>query len=467
MLVRSVTYVLLFAVLVGLDNRTHALVASKPHDYKNKPQKHNLKSKPSRQRRNQVAAQLVSEVSDIQDLRRRIIAVEDALLEHEARREVNHIDGAKQVLLELQDELQELLSGKNAADLDSDLREESCTQLSCLKNAHEAENLIEEANPLSTIDGKRDNAKNTSDGPENNKKNLTPTTVHFVDEKQIRKDDKYELHIYNAIDDDDDYRLTEFTYNGRDNNGIQNDGSSSTAVEIPGAHDIIKNSDVLVVTTIDGHIYGIDANSGSKVWSFSAGKSVISSHQDNFGTSVMIPGTDGSIFQYSSGAKSRSTEKEMADANSDDMHNNGNSTNPKPNVQRFPLDVNELVSLFSLKAPVDASNFFMGEKTTTLFGLDAITGDLKFRLSAGESPDQILTSELTTVGLNVDDVKDSKSSETDINMRKRDNILWLGRTDYRVRLFDHSGSQKWNFSISQYDSPTSNIVHPTRWIRLF
>ena len=455
----------------------------------------------------QEAQPMVHRISspEVDDLVRRIEIVQDAAARHEALGELDHVAGAREVLAELQEELNELLFEESAGGFGSDgtfapsQQNKHCEDASCDEHGDDsdetldlsvgADGLIAGAHASRTVGGGQQNHHRRTATVTPTMKKTARLTRRYVDSAQAdeiegdedfldEEDPSVEQELvklasvrsvaekqYVGSIDDEELELLD------DDDDASNEHASANSRSPASLRDIDDHDDetqVLVVATIDGNVYGLDADSGEQLWRFHAGKAVISSHQSNQhpgtrSTSVMIPGTDGSIFTYelpSTEAPNRASSDEGvnyarlsdgADASRDpdddfpgdfyDTEEDGDTDSSSvpstsPAVRRFPLDVSQLVAMFSLQAagPLDASSFFMGEKTTTLFGLDAATGTLRARLSAGDEPDQHV---------------DASSSSSVATRDDGGNILWLGRTDYRVRLLDQTGLEQWNFSISQ------------------
>jgi len=337
--------------------------------------------------------------AEVIDLQNRIDLVRAAIKRHQSLGEHDHVAGAKQVLYELEDELSELvlsarsgarrggnggygLSGSADGDAFDEVLPEDHTQegKTCISNA--------DGDCASDFDDDNFDKLSVDDGTN---PRIQPI-ARASSSRHPRPPAPAKPRYVEALEDDDVEEET-----------VQLGGSfhSPEIVEYDGRHSLAKqnagdDTDVLVVATIDGTIVGLDADTGTQLWSFDAGKSVISSHQNDVCPSIIIPGTDGSIFRYDrsdddlEALASRSSHRGLPlgiddddfdsehrleyEVDSDGDLNAGSSrsspaTSPGPSIHRLPFDVSQLVAMFSFQAgPVEDSNFFIGEKTTTLFG---------------------------------------------------------------------------------------------------
>lgn len=168
-----------------------------------------------------------------------------------------------------------------------------------------------------------------------------------------------------------------------------------------------KQPNLMIAGTVDGQVHALDPDTGDVRWSFSTGEPLVKSYQQLPGTLDekwwLIPMLDGSMLVKTTHG-----------------------------LRRPGLDARLLVD----QAPFLAgSTFFTGSKVSRIFGVDALTGEVRQVLSG--------------------DTADSLASDRRLLARSGsdDDVVWIGRTDYTIRAFDvPTGQEQWNLTFGEFVS---------------
>lgn len=167
-----------------------------------------------------------------------------------------------------------------------------------------------------------------------------------------------------------------------------------------------KQTNLMIAGTVDGQVHALDPDTGDVRWSFSTGEPLVKSYQQLPGTLDekwwLIPMLDGSMLIKTTHG-----------------------------LRRPGLNARLLVD----QAPFLAgSTFFTGSKVSRIFGVDALTGEVRQVLSG--------------------DTADSLASDRRLLARSgSDDVVWIGRTDYTIRAFDvPTGQEQWNLTFGEFVS---------------
>lgn len=168
-----------------------------------------------------------------------------------------------------------------------------------------------------------------------------------------------------------------------------------------------KQTNLMIAGTVDGQVHALDPDTGDLRWSFSTGEPLVKSYQQLPGTLDekwwLIPMLDGSMLVKTTHG-----------------------------LRRPGLNARLLVD----QAPFLAgSTFFTGSKVSRIFGVNALTGEVRQVLSG--------------------DTADSLASDRRLLARSGsdDDVVWIGRTDYTIRAFDVlTGQEQWNLTFGEFVS---------------
>lgn len=169
-----------------------------------------------------------------------------------------------------------------------------------------------------------------------------------------------------------------------------------------------KRSTLVVAGTVDGQVHALDPATGDLKWSFSTGDPLVKSYQQLPGMldekRWLIPTLDGSVLVHTAQGLRRPGLK------------------ARLLVEQTPfLD--------------QAGTFFTGSKVSHIFGVDALTGEVRQVLS-GDTPDSLESNRRLLARSGSDD-----------------DVIWIGRNDHTIRAFDvATGQEQWTLTIGEFVS---------------
>ncbi|KAH9819103.1 IRE protein kinase [Melampsora americana] len=240
-------------------------------------------------------------------------------------------------------------------------------------------------------------------------------------------------------------------------------------------HQAFELSNLVLVTTLDGKLHGLDRNTGKWNWTLNdpsqktEGLIDLASVQSNHHLHQFNPNDQSEIYA-------------IEPHNDGDLYVLSRSSNSSK-LQKLPLSVSQLVNLSPFTFPSDSSKMFVGKKDTNLIGIDLKNGQVVGVLKAdinrkpekgkGRQTCERVDSLLGHQTCHMEDNGQGSSSryETDepqtaddIDQRPRD-LLYIGRTDYQISIYSKPDTLIQTLRYSTY-SP-SNLGHSlqSQWTR--
>eukprot|EP00124_Ichthyophonus_hoferi_P001609 Ihof_evm9s88 gene=Ihof_evmTU9s88 len=170
---------------------------------------------------------------------------------------------------------------------------------------------------------------------------------------------------------------------------------------------------MLFVSTLDGAMHAIDAQSGERLWTFGSTGPLVNNNLMTVKTLFFPDPTDGSLYYYD------------------------NDT-----LKRMQTTMQDLVEASPIRG-VDGS-MYIGSKKSKLFALDGLTGKLQHEF-------------------------DSRTGGEGLSCPATPYTLFLGRVDYSVSMINEKGKATWNATYSLFTSaqPTRPGPSPAYIDRLF
>eukprot|EP00743_Colponemidia_sp_Colp-15_P005141 GILK01005532.1.p1 GENE.GILK01005532.1~~GILK01005532.1.p1 ORF type:complete len:1011 (-),score=108.86 GILK01005532.1:128-3160(-) len=232
-------------------------------------------------------------------------------------------------------------------------------------------------------------------------------------------------------------------------------------------HPLDSTSDLLIVGTLDGTLFGLSRDSGAVRWSLATGHPLVTSvygnasgesHQDS---PTIVPSWDGRLFFVEDGE-----------------------------LVQLPIDIKELVEASPFQSPVFPGTVFLGTKQTRVFSINPNSGRVHKELTSspafrhhsalgstvggdGFSAHDLPTS-VSALEASVNALKVSASAQSDVDIDEQcvnlqpkiddqlqnedeDPVFLLGRSDYIVRALEQSsGVERWRITVSQFSAVESN-----------
>jgi serine/threonine-protein kinase/endoribonuclease IRE1 len=191
--------------------------------------------------------------------------------------------------------------------------------------------------------------------------------------------------------------------------------------------DLLKSTKILVVTTLDGKLHGIDKSDGNVLWSQDGGGIVVCS-----GTSPTqfkeSDSDDESLFEDADSEKSSGNAvyiPEPTDGGNLFVYESG-----RP-IQRLPLPIKELVNMAPFRA--GDGTIYLGNKRTRFITLDPYTGEV-----------------LHVYGTDGPNLAEECPSEP---FEENSRGIYVGRTEYRLSIYDGASRKlKWNITYSEFSA---------------
>ncbi|CAM9622076.1 unnamed protein product, partial [Discosporangium mesarthrocarpum] len=159
----------------------------------------------------------------------------------------------------------------------------------------------------------------------------------------------------------------------------------------------------IVVGTVDGQVHAMEPATGEVRWSFSTGEPLVKSYQQLPGIldekRWLIPTLDGKMLVHTA-----------------------------QGLRRPGVNARQLVEQTPFLAP--GGTFYTGSKISRVYGVDALTGEVRQVLSGA--------------------TEDSLEAHRRL-LKQSDNVVWIGRVDHTVRAFDvPTGNELWNLTIGEF-----------------
>ena len=208
------------------------------------------------------------------------------------------------------------------------------------------------------------------------------------------------------------------------------------------------NSHMLIVSTLDGLLHGVDQKTGSLAWSLSDGggalvrTSASEKFKDLKGNSDTSNCLDinGSHCEHSGNIQeSRSQASSTFVTEPSDAGNLYTFTPGEP-MTKLSLSIRQLVEMSPFRT--DDGTLYIGSKKTFFYNLDMQTGQLlsKFAISLDRICPLTAASPLT----------DSPNS------------IFLGKTDYKLLIYDSDANIRYNVSFSTFTTPFDTLALPNK-----
>ncbi|KAI9007313.1 hypothetical protein BC832DRAFT_554950 [Gaertneriomyces semiglobifer] len=215
--------------------------------------------------------------------------------------------------------------------------------------------------------------------------------------------------------------------------------------------DLITPADLVVVTTLDGSLHGVDKATGEVLWS---------TQDDSWGPLVRVTDIEPASFSSAILARKRDTDEGALNDDDDEEESTippqptynpfsqgiyipeptGNGDlyyyEPGKPIRKLPLPIKKIVD--DNHAFIFDDYVFTGKKVNRLSALDALTGDV-IRSYGGEG----------------DHSSDASSILAEADMAANPNIIYIGRTQYILNMYDRKSSQlRWNITYGEYSVPS-------------
>jgi len=191
--------------------------------------------------------------------------------------------------------------------------------------------------------------------------------------------------------------------------------------------ELLKSTKILVVTTLDGKLHGVDKSDGSVLWSQDGGGIVVSSGTSPTQFKEADSDTD-SLFEDTESEKSSGNAvyiPEPTDGGNLFVYESG-----RP-IQRLPLPIKELVNMAPFRA--GDGTIYLGNKRTRFITLDPYTGEV-LHVYGADGPNL---------------AEECPSEPFEENSRG----IYVGRTEYRLSIFDGATRKlKWNITYSEFSA---------------
>ena len=231
---------------------------------------------------------------------------------------------------------------------------------------------------------------------------------------------------------------------------------------------------LLFVSTLDGQLHAVDVQSGSYLWAFGTGESLLRSQPAT--TVVGVPdarsATDVSGWDVMRGVEDEEDSLEDRHHQYQHQQQQGGAAEDTPpsdvdhliipglngqlffstragQLQRLPVTVNELVAASPFRSADD--RMYVGRKSSAFILLDRRTGAVKRVLNE--------YGERVSGGLEGEGEGDGESGEEG----DESELIWIGRQDLSVHAFHAKLGKRWNVSLSEYFSHLDGATGAREW----
>eukprot|EP00742_Colponemidia_sp_Colp-10_P006512 GILJ01006978.1.p1 GENE.GILJ01006978.1~~GILJ01006978.1.p1 ORF type:complete len:1009 (-),score=126.48 GILJ01006978.1:82-3108(-) len=231
-------------------------------------------------------------------------------------------------------------------------------------------------------------------------------------------------------------------------------------------HPLDSTSDLLIVGTLDGTLFGLSRESGAVRWSLATGHPLVTSiygnpsNESHHDSPTIVPSWDGRLFFVEDGE-----------------------------LVQLPIDIKELVEASPFQSPAFPGTVFLGTKQTRVLSINPNSGrvhqeltsspTLRHHSAIGASGSngvfaQDIPTSVSSREASVNAAKASASAQSDVDIDEQcmnlqpkiddqlqtedeDPVFQLGRSDYIVRALEQSsGVERWRITVSQFSAVELN-----------
>jgi serine/threonine-protein kinase/endoribonuclease IRE1 len=149
----------------------------------------------------------------------------------------------------------------------------------------------------------------------------------------------------------------------------------------PSANNNNNDDDVLLVSTLDGSVVGLDARTGKQLWTADTGAPLVSARHSAASPVNVFPAADGGLYAYHGGAGGGGQQQQQQQGGQQHQQ-------PFVGLERLPLTLPDLVEAAPSVAP-DGS-MVVGSRRSRILVLDQATGVLLRTISAEGGEEEVV-----------------------------------------------------------------------------
>jgi serine/threonine-protein kinase/endoribonuclease IRE1 len=200
---------------------------------------------------------------------------------------------------------------------------------------------------------------------------------------------------------------------------------------------LLSDNDVLIVSTLDGAVVGLDARSGRQLWTADTGAPLVSARHSAASPVNVFPAADGGLYAYHGGGGGGHDQQKQQ------HQQHHHHQQPFVGLERLPLTLPDLVEAAPSVAP-DGS-MVVGSRRSRILVLDQATGALLRTISADGGDEA------------VDDLEQQQQQQaasaaraTAVGLSAGSSVVYVGRQDYTVRSVRlDTQTETWNATYSR------------------